>query len=122
MAKSINSFNFSGNICSTPELRATKSGFPILSFRVAINNRKKVGDEWNDIPTYITCKAFGGQAENLERFLKKGSFVTCTGSIWIDRYEQDGVKKDMIEVHVDDCVFRDLGREEPKVYAEDVPF
>ena len=124
MSKSINSFDFSGNICSEPDLRATKSGFSILSFRVAINNRKKVDEEWQDVPTYLTCKAFGRQADNLERSLHKGSFVCCHGELWINEYEKDGQIREGIEVHVSEVVFRDNERSESKTapYAEDVPF
>ena len=54
---SINRVNITGNLTRDPELRATQSGSQVLSFGVAVNDRRRNPQtgEWEDYPTTSTA-------------------------------------------------------------------
>ena len=62
---SINRVNITGNLTRDPELRATQSGSQVLSFGVAVNDRRRNPQtgEWEDYPNYVDCTMFGTRAE-----------------------------------------------------------
>lgn len=64
---SINHVNISGNLTRDPELRTTAGGTNILSFGVAVNDRRKNPQtgKWQDVPNFIDCIVFGQRAEAL---------------------------------------------------------
>ena len=68
---SINRVNISGNLTRDPELRSTAGGTQILSFGVAVNDRRRNAQtgEWEDVPNFIDCVVFGQRADALSRFL-----------------------------------------------------
>ena len=44
----INRYICTGRLTRDPELRSTNSGMEILNIGLAVNDRKKVGDKWED--------------------------------------------------------------------------
>ena len=58
---SINRVNISGNLTRDPELRATAGGTQVLSFGVAVNDRRRNAQtgEWEDYPNFVDCTMFG---------------------------------------------------------------
>ncbi len=104
---SINRVNISGNLTRDPELRTTQSGTAILSFGVAVNDRRRNPQtgEWEDYPNYIDCVVFGNRAEPLSRFLSKGAKVAIEGKLRWSQWERDGQKRNKIEVIVDEVEF-----------------
>ena len=57
---SINRVNISGNLTRDPELRSTAGGTQILSFGVAVNDRRRNQQtgEWEDVPNFVDCVGF----------------------------------------------------------------
>ena len=104
---SINRVNISGNLTRDPELRATASGTPVLSFGVAVNDRRRNQQtgEWEDYPNFIDCTMFGARAESVSRFLSKGSKVAIEGKLRWSQWEREGQKRSKIEVTVDEIEF-----------------
>ncbi|MDO4404748.1 MAG: single-stranded DNA-binding protein [Atopobiaceae bacterium] len=104
---SINRVNISGNLTRDPELRATQAGTSILTFGVAVNDRRRNPQtgEWEEYPNYIDCVVFGNRAEPLSRFLSKGSKVALEGKLRWSQWERDGQKRSKIEVIVDEVEF-----------------
>jgi len=104
---SINRVNISGNLTRDPEMRATQSGTQILTFGVAVNDRRRNPQtgEWEDYPNYIDCVVFGNRAEALQRFLSKGAKVAVEGKLRWSQWERDGQKRSKIEVIVDEVEF-----------------
>lgn len=94
----MNTVVISGNMTRDVETRATTSGLVVANGRIAINNRKKQGEEWVDAPVFIDIVAFGKIAENFAANAKKGSKVYVSGSLSQSDWEKDGVKKTKIEV------------------------
>lgn len=104
---SINRVNISGNLTRDPEMRATQSGTQILTFGVAVNDRRRnpQSGEWEDVPNFIDCVVFGNRANALQRFLTKGMKVAIEGKLRWSQWEKDGQKRSKIEVIVDEVEF-----------------
>src|SRR4029453_11704292 len=100
---SVNKVILVGNLGRDAELKFSPSGFPIASFSLATNDRRKDKEgprqdktEWHRI------KVLGKQAESLNDYLKKGKQIYVEGRIetrsWDDK---DGQKKYMTEIIAD---------------------
>lgn len=115
---SINRVNISGNLTRDPELRVTAAGSNILTFGVAVNDRRRnpKTQEWEDYPNYIDCVVFGSRAEPLQKFLSRGTKVAIEGKLRWSQWEKDGHKRSKIEVIVDECEFltRSEGQRHPQ--------
>lgn len=110
---SINRVNISGNLTRDPELRATASGTQVLSFGVAVNDRRRnpqTGD-WEDYPNFVDCTMFGTRAEAVNRYLSKGSKVAIEGKLRYSSWERDGQRRSKLEVIVDEIEFMSRGQQ-----------
>lgn len=104
---SINRATISGNLTRDAELRSTASGMPVLSFSVAVNDRRKNSQtgEWEDVPNFIDCTMFGTRAQSLSQYLTKGTKVAVEGKLRWSQWERDGQKRSKIEIIVDSLDF-----------------
>lgn len=105
---SINRVMISGNLTRDAELRTTPSGTAILSFGVAVNDRRRnANGEWEDYANFIDCTMFGRRAEALAQYLTKGVKVAIEGrlhySSWEDR--NSGQRRSKVDVTVDELEF-----------------
>jgi single-strand DNA-binding protein len=93
--ESVNVVVITGNLTRDPELRHTKAGAAICDLRVAVNTRRKVGnDEWVDKPNYFDVISFGPRAEVQASRLSKGSPVAVEGRLdWREWEAKDGSGK-----------------------------
>ena len=104
----INKVLIAGNLTRDPELRETASGFQILNFGVAVNDRRKnqQTQQWEDYANFVDCTMFGNRAASVSRFLGKGSKVAIDGKLrWSQWEAQDGGKRSKLEVVVDEIEF-----------------
>ena len=104
---SINRVLVTGNLTRDPELRATQSGSQVLSFGIAVNDRRKNPStgEWEDYPNFVDCTMFGTRAEAVSRFLAKGNKVAIEGKLRYSSWERDGERRSKLEVIVDEIEF-----------------
>ncbi len=104
---SINRVMISGNLTRDPELRATAGGTQVMSFGVAVNDRRRNQQtgEWEDYPNFVDCTMFGTRAEAVSRFLKKGQKVAIEGKLRYSSWERDGQRRSKLEVIVDEIEF-----------------
>lgn len=105
---SINKVFITGNLTRDPELRETASGFQVLNFDVAVNDRRKnqQTQQWEDYANFVDCTMFGNRAASVSRFLGKGSKVAIEGKLrWSQWEAQDGGKRSKLEVVVDELEF-----------------
>ena len=104
---SVNRVAISGNLTRDPELRRTQSGMGILTFGVAVNDRRKNPQtgEWEDYANFIDCTMFGARGESLSNILTKGMKVAIEGKLRWSQWERDGQKRSKIEVIVDEIDF-----------------
>ena len=103
----INSVAISGNLTRDPELRSTDGGTQVLTFGVAVNDRRRnqQTNEWEDVPNFVDCVVFGARAEALSRFLGKGSKVAVEGKLRYSSWERDGQRRSKLEVAVGEVEF-----------------
>lgn len=105
---SINRVNITGNLTRDAELRSTAGGTQILSFGVAVNDRRKNPQTgaWEDVPNFVDCIIFGQRAEAVSRFISKGSKVAIEGKLRFSSWEtKDGDRRSKLEVIVDEIDF-----------------
>ena len=104
---SINRVNISGNLTRDPELRATQGGTSILTFGMAVNDRRRnpQSGEWEDYPNFVDVVVFGNRCDFLNKTLRKGKKVHIEGKLRYSSWEKDGQKRSKIEVVVDDIDF-----------------
>ena len=97
----------SGNLTRDPELRSTAGGTSVLSFSIAVNDRRKNSQtgEWEDYPNFVDCTMFGARAEAVGRFLAKGNKVAIEGKLRYSSWEKDGQRRSKLEVVVDEIEF-----------------
>lgn len=101
---SINKVIASGNLTRDAELQKTYGGSAFLKFGLAVNDRVKRGDNWEDYPNFIDCTLFGKHAESLGKYLKKGAKVVISGKLHYSSWEDHdtGQKRHKIEVTIED--------------------
>ena len=104
---SINRVIISGNLTRDPELRSTQSGMDVMSFGVAVNDRRRnpQTNEWEDYPNFVDCTMFGNRARSLHQYLSKGTKVAIEGKLRWSQWERDGQKRSKLEVIVDELEF-----------------
>lgn len=106
---SINRVSISGGLTRDCELRRTQSGAAILTFSVAVSDRRKnpKTGEWESYPNYVDCIMFGQRAEKVAQYIGKGSKVCIDGKLrwssWKDK--QTNANRSKLEVVVDDIEF-----------------
>lgn len=93
---------FAGNLGADPELRMTSNGTAVLNLRIAVNERIKKGDEWQDHVEWVPVVVWGKRGEGLSKILEKGSSVVVTGKYRTRSYDKDGNKRYTTEIVADD--------------------
>lgn len=109
---SINVVCIAGNLTRDPEMKQTASGTQVLSFCVAVNDRRKNPQtgEWEDVPNYVDCDVFGSRADALSRYLAKGSKVAVSGRLHYHSWTaKDGSKRSKLDVIANDVEFLSAG-------------
>ena len=88
-----------GNLTRDPELKQTGSGTSVTDIGVAVNDRRKKGDEWVEDTQFIDVTLWGRSAEVVAEYLEKGSPVLVEGRLQLDRWEtEDGEKRSKLKV------------------------
>ena len=105
---SINKVMLTGNLTRDCELRTTASGSTVLSFGIAVNDRRKnQNGEWEDYANFVDLNLFGRRAEALAQYLTKGTKVAIEGKLhyssWEDR--NGGGRRSKLDVNVDEIEF-----------------
>jgi single-strand DNA-binding protein len=88
-----------GRLTRDAELRYAQSGLAICKFAVAVNRRRKQGDEWVDEANFFDVVVMGRQGEAIHQYLTKGKQVGVQGELRQDRWEQDGQRRSRVEIH-----------------------
>ncbi len=98
----LNRVDLIGRVVHTPELKEVGDK-KVCTFSVAVDRPFRSGAEKET--DFFDCETWGRTAENTAAYVGRGSLVAIDGSIRIDKWEKDGVK-----------------RQKPKVVAERVVF
>jgi single-strand DNA-binding protein len=93
-ASNVNVEVITGNLTQDPDLRHLGSGTAVCELRVAVNTRRKEGNEWVDKPNYFNVTVWGAQGENCAQYLSKGRPVAVEGRLdWREWEAKDGSGK-----------------------------
>lgn len=96
---SINQVSITGNLTRSPELRSTAGGTDVLSFGIAVNDRRKnAAGQWEDVPNFFECVTFGNRATALSDILAKGMKVAIAGKLHYSSWEKDGQKHSKVDI------------------------
>jgi len=89
-----------GNLTRDPELRHTGGGTAVCELRVAVNSRRKEGDNWVDKPNYFDVVVWGAQGENCATYLQKGRPVAIEGRLDWREWEakEGGGKRQAVQI------------------------
>jgi single-strand DNA-binding protein len=99
MATDMNSVTLIGRLTRDAELKYTVNGIAVCKFSIAVNRKKKNGDEWVDEASFFDIVLWGRQGEALNQYLQKGKQIGVAGELRQERWkQQDGQKRSRIEV------------------------
>lgn len=126
----MNSVVLIGRLCRDPELSYTTTGTAICKFTLAVDRPTRATEE--KTADFIKVTVFNAQAENSNRYLKKGSKCAVNGRIQTGSYkDRDGRTVSTVDVIANNVEFlqvreRPSEREVPEAtfsYVDDgVPF
>jgi single-strand DNA-binding protein len=80
--QNLNSVVITGNLTRDPDLRSTGGGTKVCNLRVAVNSRRKNGnDKYVDKPNYFNITVWGRQGESCAEYLAKGRPIAVEGRL-----------------------------------------
>ena len=92
----------SGNLTRDPELLTTASGLAICKFGIAVNERRKVNEEWTDVAHFFDVTYFGRLGELMAQKADKGDRVYVDGRLEYQSWENDaGEKRSKVAIVAD---------------------
>lgn len=92
----LNHVTLIGRLTRDAELKYTSNGFAISNFSLAVNRRRKNGEQWVDEVSFFDINLYGKSAESLKQYLVKGKQIAVDGELRQDRWEQDGQARSKI--------------------------
>jgi single-strand DNA-binding protein len=105
----INVTTISGRLTKDPELRGSERNVCALSVASNRSFRKGSDAEWQEETTYVDVTAFNGTANRCAAKLKKGSFVTVSGRLELNKWEAaDGSNRQQLRIVVQNIVAPDF--------------
>lgn len=103
----INRFIGVGRLTKNPEFRTTPNGVSVTTFTIAVN-RTFTNAQGEREADFINCVTFRKQADNVNKFLTKGSLAGVEGRIQTRSYENnEGRRIFVTEVVCDSVQFLD---------------
>ena len=87
-----------GRLTRDAEIKYTAGGQAVCKFSIAVNRRKKNGDQWEDEANFFDIVLWGKQGESLQSYLTKGKMVGVDGELRQDRWQQDGQNRSKVEI------------------------
>lgn len=108
MSANFNRVILAGNLTRDIELRETPQGTSVTDASIAVNERRKQGDEWVDETSFVDLTLWGRTAENAAEYLSKGSSILVEGKLKQDSWQNEsGEKRTKLKVVVDRLQFLD---------------
>lgn len=108
----MNSVILIGRLCRDPELSYTTTQTAICKFTLAVDRPTRAGED--KTADFIRITVFNAQAENSNRYLKKGSKCAVNGRIQTGSYkDRDGKTVSTFDVVANNVEFLDSKPKEP---------
>lgn len=104
---SFNKILLLGNLTRDPQLSYTPNQTAVVDFGLATNRRWTGQDgSQREETCFVDCRAFGRQAENINKYLSKGRLVLVEGRLTFDSWTaQDGTRRSKHRVTVENFQF-----------------
>jgi single-strand DNA-binding protein len=100
----INSVVIVGRLTRDAELKYTTSGQAVCKFSIAVNRRRKNGDQWEDEANFFDVVLWGKQGEALNQYLQKGKMIGVDGELrqerWIDQGSQNRSRIEIVASNI----------------------
>lgn len=87
-----------GRLTRDAELKYTNSGYAVSKVSIAVNQRRKVNDQWTDEVSFFDVVIWGKTAESLNTYLLKGKQIGVEGKLRQNRWEQEGKQRSKVEI------------------------
>jgi single-strand DNA-binding protein len=87
-----------GRLTRDAELKYTSGGMAVCKFSLALNRRRKNGDQWVEEVNYFDIVLWGRSGEAINQYLIKGKQVAVEGELRQNRWEQDGQSRSKVEI------------------------
>ena len=87
-----------GRLTRDAELKYTSGGMAVCKFAIAVNKRRKQGEQWVEEANFFDIVLWGRSGESLNQYLVKGKQVAVEGELHQNRWEQDGQSRSKIEI------------------------
>jgi len=78
-----------GRITKDPEIKYTQANVPVVQFTLAVN-RPFSGQDGERKADFISCVVWRQQAENLAKYIRKGSQIGVDGRLQVRSYQDNG--------------------------------
>ena len=106
MSANVNKYIAIGRLTRDPEFRSFDGGGGVVNFGLAVNNRVKRGDKWEEEPMFIDCKMFNRgeskRADVVYDHFRKGDPIYIEGHLvleqWKDKNTGDNRSKHVVVV------------------------
>jgi single-strand DNA-binding protein len=97
-----------GRLTKDPELRYTNTNIPVCSFSLAVNRPFASNNNDKNVD-FFNCTAWRKQAENIAKYVNKGSMVAVEGRLQTRDYldEKINARRYVTEIVCDSVVFLD---------------
>jgi single-strand DNA-binding protein len=98
-----------GRLTHDPELRELASGRSVSNLRIACNGiRRDAEGDYQERPHFFDVGTFGGQAETICRYLRKGSRVAIDGRLeWREWETAEEQRRQAVSVVAESVQFLD---------------
>ncbi len=126
----VNHATLIGRLTRDAALTYTSGGMAVCKFAIAVNKRRKQGEQWVDEANFFDIVLWGKQGESLNQYLVKGKQVAVEGELHQNRWEQDGQSRSKIEINANNVQLLGGGDKAPRdqpqgatdtVYPADFP-
>jgi single-strand DNA-binding protein len=87
-----------GRLTRDAELKYTSGGMAVCKFAIAVNKRRKQGEQWVEEANFFDIVLWGRSGETLNQYLVKGKQVAVEGELHQNRWEKDGQTQSKVEI------------------------
>lgn len=105
----LNKVELIGRLVGDPEVVDLSNDAKVANFSVAVQDRIKRKDGYEDIVDYFDCKTFGKQCNILEQYGTKGKQLFIEGRLKQDKWQDKETQKQRSRVYVLVSNFQFLG-------------
>lgn len=88
-----------GRLTKDAALTYTSGGMAVCKFALAVNKRRKQGEQWIEEANFFDIVLWGKSGESLNQYLVKGKQVAVEGELHQNRWEQDGQARSKVEIN-----------------------